>query len=205
VSGVLLFGGAFDPIHNGHLYIAEAARTVLGLERVVFLPTRTPRHRGGLIAAPDERAAMVRLAIASNPAFALDTTDLLADSTGYTADLLPRLRARYPSEEFNFLVGGDSLVDSPWQRFGEVLIALERFVVAPRGDDAMRRFHQRIAGFAPELRTKIVVLDLPLVPVSATVVRGEFAAGRSARYLVPEPVWRHIVEHRLYRAAVAHA
>jgi nicotinate-nucleotide adenylyltransferase len=195
----VLFGGAFDPIHNGHCFIAEAARQILGAERVLFLPTRSPRHRAAPSVSPVDRAAMVRLAIAGNPAFALDESDLAEDASGYTADLLPRLRARYPEEPFFFLAGGDSLLRSPWRRLEEILSMLEAFVIAPRTLSDGAELSAVLASLAPEAVRKVRVLALPLVPESSTLIRSERAAGRSARYLLPEPVWRYIEAHDLYR------
>ena len=101
-----LFGGTFDPVHNAHLFVAEAARVELGLERMIFLPTRGSHYRSGPIASIDQRLAMLRGALAPNPHFALDESDLDETATGYTADLMPRLRARYRDDELTFVVGG---------------------------------------------------------------------------------------------------
>ncbi len=199
-----VFGGSFDPIHNGHLFVAEAVREACALDRVLFVPTREGKHyRDGAMNAPAEhRAQMIRLAIAANVALAIDVSDLAAEATGYTADLLPRLQGRYPGAELTFIVGGDSLARSRWQRLDEVLDAVEAFVVAPRGgvthDDVVRA----LAHVATERRAKVRVLDdIPIVEESATQIRQRLAAGKSARYLVPEPVYRYIGEHGLYARA----
>jgi nicotinate-nucleotide adenylyltransferase len=196
-----IFGGSFDPVHNGHLFVAEAVRDACDLARVLFVPTREGKHYrdGAMSAPPAERAEMLRLAIAANPAFALDDSDLAPDATGYTADLLPRLRARYPDAAFTFVVGGDSLVRSEWQRLDEVLDAVEAFVVAPRGPITGDDLDAALAALAPQRRAKIRLLDLPLVAESATLIRDRLSAGHSARYLIPEPVYRYIEERGLYR------
>lgn len=196
-----IFGGSFDPVHNGHLFVAEAVRDACDLERVLFVPTREGKHyRDGAMSAPaPERAQMLRLAIAANPAFALDESDLAPEASGYTADLLPRLRARHPGAAFTFVVGGDSLVRSPWQRLDEVIDAVEGFVVAPRGTITGDDFDIALADLAPDRRAKIRFLDLPLVAESATLIRERLGAGRSVRYLIPEPVYRYIEERGLYR------
>jgi nicotinate-nucleotide adenylyltransferase len=195
-----LFGGAFDPVHNAHLFIAEAVRAQCGLERVIFLPTLNAHHRESITASVDDRAQMLRLAIASNPAFALDLTDTTPEATGYTADLIPRLRARYPDERFTFIAGGDSLVRSPWRRLDEVLAQVDAFVVAPRGDSSVAQLDATLAPFAADLRAKVAMLDLPRFTESATIMRTRLAEGRTVRYLVPEPVWRFIEEHGLYQS-----
>jgi nicotinate-nucleotide adenylyltransferase len=194
-----IFGGSFDPVHNGHLFVAEAVRDVCGLARVLFVPTRQGKHRIGPLSAPDLRGDMIRLAIAANTAFAYDDSDLMPEATGYTADLLPRLAAKFPNEELTFIVGGDSLVRSRWQRLDEILDGLAAFVIAPRGEVTETELDRALADLAPERRAKIRYLDLPLVAESATIIRARLAEGRSVRYLVPEPVYHYIEENELYR------
>ena len=193
-----IFGGTFDPIHNAHLFVAESARLSEGLDRVLFLPTRHQHYRTGAIADAQHRCAMILGSIATNRGFALDDSDLLPEATGYTADLLPRLRARYPDASFTFLIGADSLVNSNWVRLDEVLGSLERFVIAPRAgvpDDALARV---IAALPTNLRQRVGTLNLPALPESATLIRTLLSQGRSVRYLVPEAVWQYIRTHRLY-------
>lgn len=196
-----IFGGSFDPIHNGHLFVAEAARELCGLQKIVFVPTLAGRHyrNGHMTASPEDRATMVRLAIAANTAFAFDESDLAPDSSGYTADLIPKLVARYAEDALTFIVGADSLVRSRWNRLEEILGVLDAFVIAPRGDITPAQIEGAIGEMEPALRAKIRMLALPLVEESATLIRDRLAAGRSVRYLVPEPVYRHIDEWQLYR------
>lgn len=197
-----LFGGTFDPVHNAHLFVAEAARVELGLERMIFLPTRGAHYRTAPVASIDDRLAMLRGALAPNPAFALDFTDLDEGATGYTADLMPRLRAKFASDELTFVVGGDSLVDSPWQRFDVVLDNLDTFAIAPRAEQAPERVDALLDALTPAERAKFRFLDLPALNGSATLVRRQLARGGSIRYLVPEFVARYIAERGLYRDAV---
>jgi len=194
-----IFGGSFDPVHNGHLFVADAVREACGLSRVLFVPTRAGNHRAGPLSSPAVRSDMIRLAIAANTAFAFDDSDLAEDATGFTADLLPRLAKRYPNEELAFIVGGDSLVRSRWQRLETILDALGAFVIAPRGDVTHAELEAALADLAPERRAKIHYLDLPIVAESATLIRARLAEGRSVRYLVPEPVFHYINENGLYR------
>ncbi len=195
-----LFGGTFDPVHNAHLFVAEASRVELGLERIVFLPTRGSQYRDAPIASIEDRLAMLRGALAPNPHFALDETDLDPEGTGYSADLMPRLRDKYAGDELTFIVGGDSLVDSPWQRFDVVLASLDAFAIAPRAERAPERVAALLASLAPHERAKMTFLDLPALNGSATLVRKQLARGGSIRYLVPEFVSRYIEEHGLYRS-----
>lgn len=198
-----VFGGTFDPVHNAHLFVAESARIMERLDRVLFVPTNNQQYREKPQADAAHRCAMILGAIESNAAFELDDTDLRENGSGYTADLLPRLRRKYPSARLTFIIGADSLVNTNWVRFDEVLGALERFAIAPRpgvGGDALARV---IAAVPPGLRERVTTLNLPEIPESATLVRSLIAQQRSIRYLVPEPVWKYIVAHRLYGYSTA--
>jgi nicotinate-nucleotide adenylyltransferase len=186
-------------VHNGHLFVAEAVREACDLSRVLFVPTRTGQHRSAPLTPGNVRADMIRLAIAANTAFALDDSDLADDATGFTADLLPRLSKRYPGEELTFIVGGDSLVRSRWERLESILDRLSAFVIAPRGEVTQTELDAALRDLAPNRRAKIRYLDLPLVAESATLIRKRLAERRSVRYLVPEPVYRYINENELYR------
>ena len=168
---------------------------------MLFVPTREGKHyRDGAMSAPAPvRAEMIRLAIAANEAFALDESDLAPEASGFTADLLPRLQARYPDATLTFIVGGDSLARSRWQRLDEVIDAVEAFVVAPRGDVSETDLEEALAEIDAARRAKIRFLDLPLVAESATLIRERLGSGKSVRYLTPEPVCRYIAERGLYQ------
>jgi nicotinate-nucleotide adenylyltransferase len=193
-----IFGGTFDPIHNAHLFVAESARLLEGLDRVLFVPTANQHYRDRPQADATHRCAMILGAIETNAAFALDDTDLRENATGYTADLLPRLHAKYPNAALTFIIGADSLVSANWVRLDEVLESLERFVIAPRAGVRADALARVIAALPPALRERVATLNLPEIPESASLVRTLISQGRSIRYLVPEPVWRYIVAHRLY-------
>jgi nicotinate-nucleotide adenylyltransferase len=193
-----VFGGTFDPIHNAHCFVAESARLLERLDRVLFVPTGSHHYRNKAQADAAHRCAMILGAIENNDAFALDDTDLRDNASGYTADLLPLLHAKYPGFEFTFIIGADSLVNANWVRLDEVVESLERFVIAPRSgvkSDALARVLEAIE---PAMRERVATLNLPEIPESASLVRSLLSQGRSVRYLVPEPVWRYISAHRLY-------
>jgi len=193
-----VFGGTFDPVHNAHLFVAESARLLERLDRVLFVPTGNHHYRDKPQADAAHRCAMILGAIESNAAFALDETDLRRQATGYTADLLPLLQAKYPAARFTFIIGSDSLASATWVRLDEVLEALERFAIAPRAGvrpDALARVIEAVPS---ALRERVTTLNLPEIPESASLIRSLLRQGRSIRYLVPEPVWQYIVAHGLY-------
>jgi nicotinate-nucleotide adenylyltransferase len=193
-----IFGGRFDPIHNAHLFVAESARQLEQLDRMLFVPTGNQHYRDKPQADAAHRCAMILGAIESNAAFELDDTDLRENATGYTADLLPRLHAKYPGADFTFVIGADSLASADWVRLDDVLEALERFAIAPRDGIPADALERVIAAIPPNLRERVTTLNLPEFPGSSSLVRALIAQGRSIRYLVPEPVWQYIVAHRLY-------
>jgi len=193
-----IFGGTFDPVHNAHLFVAESARILEKLDGVLFVPTNQVHYRSQARASAEHRCAMLLGAIAMNRAFKLDDTDLRPDATGYTADLIPKLREKYPDASFTFITGADSLASNAWVRFEEVLQQLEGFVIAPRAGvsgDALMRVLNAVPN---ESRSKVRTLNLPEIPESATLIRTLLSQGKSVRYLVPEAVWAYITAHKLY-------
>jgi nicotinate-nucleotide adenylyltransferase len=193
-----IYGGTFDPIHNAHLFVAESARLLEGLDRILFVPANNQQYREKAYAAPEHRCAMILGAIANNPAFALDDSDLREDATGYTADLLPRLQEKYPDAKFTFIIGADSLVNADWVRFDEVLEGLEHFLIAPRPGVRTDALQRVIAAVPNSLRERVRTLNLPELGISATLLRSFLGQGRSIRYLIPEAVWDYMVAQRLY-------
>lgn len=193
-----IFGGTFDPVHNAHLFVAESARRLEELDRVLFVPTNLTHYRDSALANAHDRCAMITAAIASNPDFALDRSDLEEDATGYTADLIPRIAARYPGAHLSFIIGADSLAGGNWVRMEEILERLESFIIAPRSGVNEMAFGRALSAIPVTLRNRVKTLNLPEIPESATLIRKLLADGKSVRYLVPEPVWRYIVENNLY-------
>ena len=192
-----IFGGAFDPIHVGHLFIASAVAAELRLDRVLFQPVGDPAHRTP-VASSSDRRAMVLLAIRADERFMLDETALRQKGPVYTADTMPLLRRAYPSASFSFIAGADSLIDTPWRRLDEVVRELDRFVVVARSGADPERLEPTLGALAPDLAQRFQVLQLPLVDVSASIIRARVAAGQPIRYLVPEPVADYVARAHLY-------
>ncbi len=192
-----IFGGAFDPPHLGHLFIANAVAAQAKLDRILFLPVGDPAHRAASAPA-SARKAMVALAIEGNEAFALDDTALIQQGPVFTADTMPLLRARYPGAQLCFIAGADSLADTPWQRLDEVARVVHCFYVVSREGADPKRIGPTLASLPPELAQRFTLLQLPLVDVSATVIRARIKCGQPVRYLVPDTVAHYIQEHALY-------
>jgi nicotinate-nucleotide adenylyltransferase len=199
-----ILGGTFDPIHYGHLVIAQEVAEVLSLDRVLFVPAAVPPHKIGLaITSAEDRAAMVELAIAGNPAFALSRIELARTGPSYTADTLAELTedaARVGIErDLYFILSTEALAGLPeWQEPGRIL-ALARLAVVPRPGTPMPPAAELRARFGARADRVVAVETVPLAH-SASAVRARAAAGLSIRYLVPPAVETYICEHRLYRS-----
>lgn len=196
-----ILGGTFDPVHHGHLAIAEEVREVLGLEQVLFVAAAIPPHRASPPGATGaDRGRMVELAIAGNPAFALSRVELDRPGPSWTVDTLTSLVGTRPGlPEPVFILSSEALAGLPAWRDPLGVLRLARLAVVPRagtrqlGPDWARSMF-------PGAESRFVWLSGPLLPVSGSVIRARAAAGRSVRYLVPEAVARYIDDHGLYRS-----
>ncbi|HPD16945.1 MAG TPA: nicotinate-nucleotide adenylyltransferase [Planctomycetota bacterium] len=198
-----LLGGSFNPIHLGHLVVAEEARQRLGLERVLFVPALVSPHKLGKPLAPaEDRLRMVQLAIADNPAFEASDIELRRAGPSYSMDTVQQLRAQSDGAwDIHFLVGADTLPELPaWHRIGE-LADLCKFVVFSRPGESLDAFEPLRAALRDDQVAALAArrFEIPLIGISSTDIRRRAREGRSIRYLVPEAVRRYIVARGLYR------
>lgn len=192
-----LLGGTFDPPHVGHLWLGETAREQLGLDEVLFLPVGEPPHKQGKsVSAVFHRLAMTQLAIANNPRFALDTTDIDRPPPHSTVSLIPHLCACYPSAQLWLLIGSDSLRDFPTWHDPHLLIQRCRLAVLPRPGVVID--WQKLETAVPGITASVDMLGGPMVAISSTEVRQWIGNGRSLRYLVPPEVLAYIRTNGLY-------
>jgi nicotinate-nucleotide adenylyltransferase len=199
-----IMGGTFDPIHVGHLAVAEEARQALGLERILFVPAAIPPHKpGGAVAPVDDRLAMVELAIAGNPAFTLSRVDVDRPGPSYTADTVALLAAAEEragrTADLTLILSAETLAGLPTWHDPASLLARCRVAVVPREGHPPPDPAWLAAAF-PGLEGRFTMLDGPRLGISSTAIRARVAAGRSILYLVPEAVERHIADHHLYAA-----
>jgi nicotinate-nucleotide adenylyltransferase len=184
-----LLGGSFDPVHHGHLIAADSAAEALALERVLFVPcARQPLKDAGPVAAPGDRAAMLRAAIAGHLRFGLETLELQRPAPSYTVDTIRALRQRWPGERLVLLLGADAAADLPrWREAAEVARLAEVAVLTRPGCPD---------GAVPLARH---VVATPAIEISARDIRARCLAGKSIRYLVPDAVADYIERNGLYR------
>lgn len=199
--GVL--GGTFDPPHLGHLILAQEAYQALGLSRVLFVPAGQPWRKAGRELSPrEQRLAMVRLAVAGNPTFDVETAEVERPGPSYTVETLAGLREQVsPETELFFIMGADSLADFPHWHEPLRILQLARLAVAersPLGDEGVEEAIPE--DLAEALRERVVWLPMPLIAISASAVRERVRQGLPIRYWVPEAVEEYIHGHHLYVA-----
>jgi nicotinate-nucleotide adenylyltransferase len=195
-----ILGGTFDPIHIGHLIVAEEARVKLQFGEVVFVPAGQPWLKLDRNITPAiHRVEMVRRAIADNPHFRLCTLEVERQGPSYTVDTLAKLQEQLGREaSLFFLLGHDALAELPLWKEPKKVTQLCRLVVAPRlGSKGLRRLQAEIPG----LLDKIIQLDMPVIAISSSEVRQRIARGLSIRYVVPAQVAEYITEHDIYPTA----
>ena len=193
--GVL--GGTFDPIHMGHLVVAEEARIKLGFTEVLFVPAGQPwRKLDRNITPADHRVEMVRRAIADNPHFKLCTLEVERSGPSYTVDTLTTLRKQLGSEaSLFFILGRDTLAELPLWKEPKKVVQLCRLVVPPRlGSKDLKHLETAIPG----LLDKVIQLDMPVIGISSSGIRQRIAQGLPIRYLVPTEVQEYINEQKMY-------
>ena len=194
-----ILGGTFDPIHMGHLILAEEARDQLGLSLVYFVPAGDPPHKRERRLAPVElRLRMIELAIAGNEAFQASRVDADRPGPHYTLDMVKMFAERIaPDSILFFLMGYDSLAELPtWHRASDLvaacqLVALRRFNVPLDWDYLEAKL--------PGIRQRVTLLDMPELEISSHDIQERVRATRSNRYLLPDPVRHFIARQMLYR------
>jgi len=198
-----ILGGTFNPIHIGHLTIAEAVREEYGLDKVLFVPSAHPPHKEGrdVIDARD-RYHLVRLAVADNPFFEVLDIEMKRKGQSYSVETLKELRENEtePADYF-FIIGADSLPELKTWKDIEKLGRLCTFVVAPRPGWDIERLAREELGLPPWMKESLLahVVSAPLIGISSTEIRDRIRSAMSIRYLVPRAVEEYIEERGLYR------
>lgn len=190
-----LFGGTFDPVHLGHLIIAEFIREAANLDKVVFIPARVHPFKNNLLILPSQhRYNMLKLAIRKNPSFLVSDMELKQEGTSYTVDTLRNFRQKYPADRFElyFLIGADNVAQFHLWKQPENLLRLSKFIIFGR------------PGFKVEMESGSYFsasqfIEAPLLEISSTQIRSRVQQNLSIRYLVPPAVEAYIESHSLYK------
>ena len=195
-----ILGGTFDPIHNGHLMMAEAVRDESEMEKVLFIPAAQPPHkRGHKISPAEDRYMMTVLATCMNPAFEVSDIEMRREGPSYSIDTVRALlRATGGDSEFFFIAGTDVIREiHTWERIEE-LLDICPFIAASR--PGCRPDVERTRNLLGDLGVRqIHLLNTPELEISSTDIRERVAAGRSIKYIVPSEVEHYIYKKGLYR------
>jgi nicotinate-nucleotide adenylyltransferase len=197
-----VFGGSFDPLHYGHLILAEQCREQARLDEVWFVPAARPPHKLGAPPSPfDVRVEMLRLALADESKFRIDPLEGERAGPSYTADTLDELDRRHPGHDWFLLMGGDSLPDFPtWHQPGRIVARAGLVVMERPGFPVMGEAELRSAmGLQAGAKLELVKVDVPLIDLASSDIRRRVAAGRSIRFMVPAAIEEYISRNRLSR------
>jgi nicotinate-nucleotide adenylyltransferase len=197
-----VFGGTFDPVHVGHLILAEQCREQGRLDLVVFIPAARPPHKPDHVITPfAQRVEMLALAIAGHHAFRIDELEKDRAGPSYTVDTLAELRQRHPGAELALLIGADSLRDFPTWYAPDRIVAQAELLVMARPGAALppTTALAEEVGTSPAGGLRIRLVDVPLIGISSTDLRRRVREGKSIRYFVPRAVEMYIADKQLYQ------
>lgn len=201
MSRIGIMGGTFNPIHYGHLLMAERAYEQMNMDEVWFMPNKNPMYKSieGNV-TEDDRIAMVELAIAGNPRFKLNLMELEREGATYTVDTLEILKKESPDDEFFFIIGTDSLLQFHTWKDPERIAQLATILVATRTSsvskvDIMEQVYQLHKNYG----ATVLHLHYPMIEISSSDIRERAEEGISIRYTVPEKVERYIYDNKLYQ------
>ena len=192
-----ILGGTFNPIHLGHLMIAEMALEAFGLNRVIFVPAKEPPHKETDVIESKYRLEMVRAAVLDNPNFVVSDVEMQREGKSYNIDTLRYFQDVYgPTTEFFFIAGTDTIQNLPTWKYIEELLDMCEFIGAIR-PGATDDIGESIEWFG-QRESRIHILEVPEMKLSATDLRHRLRHGLSTRYMLPRSVYQYIKEHKIY-------
>lgn len=197
-----LFGGTFDPIHKGHLHIAQAFAEQMQLDSVIFLPAGEPYHKSSERTAAAHRLAMVEAAIAHEPRFAVSDIDIVREGATYTIDTIQIFRQHFPNAQLWFLMGMDSLLQlNTWKNW-QTLVRQTNIAVAARENTVLQNAPAPLHSWLGEALNNgsLKLLTAPEYNISSTQIRAAIAQGQSVAQWLPESVADYIRAHGLYQS-----
>lgn len=202
MKNIGLFGGTFDPVHNGHLHIARAFADETGLDTVVFLPAGDPYHKPQATqTSAAHRLAMAELAAAEDARFAVSDCDIVRGGATYTFDTVQIFRQQFPAARLWWLLGSDSLMRlHTWKKW-QTLVKQTHIAVAMREGDSLGQTPRELHAWLGEAlqNGSVRILQAPLYDISSTRIRQDIRNGSLPDGLIPPQVARYIREHGLYR------
>ena len=195
-----LMGGTFNPIHTGHLLLAQAALEEAGLERICFLPSGISYlKKEDAVLSADHRLCMTKLAIAENPHFTVSDMEIRRSGNTYTCDTLKQLHEEQPESSFYFILGADCLFSMESWYHPEKIFSACTVLAAVRDDLQLSDLEEKAAWLKDRFNAEIALLHFPRIDISSTDIRERIKAGKSIRYMVPEAVREYILQNALFK------
>ncbi len=195
-----VMGGTFNPIHVGHLMLAEWAMEAAELDQILFIPAGCPYMKDNLhVLDGDKRLQMTALAIEDHPAFAVSGMEVERKGYTYTCDTMEQLKKEHPEDIFYFIMGADCLYTIENWRDPERIFHACHVIAAARNGSSLTQMEEKCRDLFDKFHSKILLLQFPAIEISSTEIRERAASGRSIRYLVPEKVREYIIKNRLYQ------
>lgn len=186
-----IFGGAFDPVHFGHLRSAVELLEKLNLEQIRFIPCRTPVHKDACVASPEQRLAMLYLATEHQPKFIVDAREIHRSSASYTIETLEDLHQEFPHKTFGLIIGSDALLQFTRWKDWQKILTLAKLIVMPRPGFSL--------DLCPiELKPFIIVQPITEIDISSTMIRENLKKRISVKESLPEAVFDYLTQEKIY-------
>ncbi len=194
-----IMGGTFDPIHHGHLFLAQEVMVEYQLDRIIFVPSKIGPHKlARHSTAPHHRLKMVQMATRNHPGFEVSDIEICRSGLSYTIDTIEAFQKEYPEDVFYFITGADAILTIETWRDFKTLLKRVTFIAATRASLDDEHLKKEVARLNKTYQARIIIMDMLDLEISSSVIRSRVALGKPITYLVPEIIEKRIIEEGLY-------
>lgn len=196
---VAIMGGAFDPLHYGHLVTAQTVYDSFDVDKVVIMPLGEAPHKNMSSATAEERYEMIKAAVADNPAFAVSSMEIERKGKTYTVDTLSEIKKNNPNTEIYFVMGADEITSVERWKQPEKLLKMCDFIAVTRPGFDNEKVKNKIDSIRKKYGCNIFFLEVPSLDISSTELREKIRSGKNVKYLIPKETEKYIADHDLYK------